>query len=183
MRIILASQSPRRKELLKKIVEDFEIIPANIDESAFPLEDIAFEKAKVIAKKYKDALIISADTSVVIQGDVLGKPKDAQDAKRMLNLLSDKMHEVITYYSIYSYASKINVRQKVVTEVMFNKLSKELIDSYVASLSPLDKAGAYGIQDREYNLVKFINGDEDNVIGLPVASLKKDLINLGVITK
>lgn len=183
MRIILASKSPRRKELLKKIISNFEIIPADIDETKYQLEDIAFEKAKAIAEKYPKDLIISADTVVILNDEILGKPKDELDAKRMLNLLSNKMHKVTTFYCLYAIEKKINVQKSITTEVFFNKLDEILIDAYVDSLSPLDKAGAYGIQDKEFNLIKGINGDEDNVIGLPITDLKEDLIKLGIITK
>ncbi len=183
MKIILASKSPRRKELLKKIVNDFIIIPSDIDESKYPLDEIAYHKALKIAKMYPSDLIISADTIVKINDEVLGKPKDKVDAKRMLLLLSDKTHEVITYYCIYNFNKEICIRNAIHSYVTFNNLEDELIDKYISSLSPFDKAGAYGIQDKEYHLVRKLEGDEDNVIGMPISAIKKDLIELGIITK
>lgn len=183
MQIILASKSPRRKELLKRIVDNFLIIPADIDESKFELNEIAYQKALKVAKDFPFDLILSADTIVRINEKVLGKPKDKKDAKRMLLLLSNKTHEVITYYCIFNLNKKICIRNSVLSYVTFNKLDEELIDKYISTLSPLDKAGAYGIQDKEYNLVKKLDGDEDNVIGMPLTALKKDLIELGIITK
>ncbi len=183
MKIILASNSPRRKELLKQILSDFDVLPANIDENKYSIENIAFEKAKAISKKYPNDLIISADTIVIIDSLVLGKPKDKNDAKKMLNMLSNKKHNVITNYCIYCPLENINIQKSINTEVFFNKLDEHQIDAYIASLSPLDKAGAYGIQDKEYNLVKYISGSENNVIGLPIEFLKEDLIKLGIITK
>lgn len=183
MRIILASLSPRRKELLSKIIDDFEIIPSNIDESKYDKEEVAYQKAIKIAELNKDALIISADTIVVLDEVILGKPHDSKHAKEMLNILSNKTHEVITYYCIYNSSLNININKKVVTKVCFNKLDEDLIERYVATSSPLDKAGAYGIQDKEFDLVKYIIGEEDNVIGFPIIEIKKDLEELGIKTK
>ena len=178
--IILASKSPRRKELLKELIPSFEIIPPVIDEYLYPFEQLSLAKAKVIAKDYPDDIIISADTIVIKDGVVYGKPQGCEDAKRMLKELSNNVHEVKTIYSIYSINKNIELTRIVTSKVIFNDLSEELIDSYVKTLSPLDKAGAYGIQDKEFNLVKEFTGDLDNIIGLPVSDLKKDLIVLGI---
>ena len=183
MNIILASKSPRRKELLSRIIDTFSIIPANINEDKFSINQVSFQKAKKIAEIYKDDLIISADTIVIIDNVVLGKPKDKFEAKKMLNLLSNRTHEVITYYSLYIFNANYIKNNKVVTKVTFNKLSEEIIDRYIETQSPLDKAGAYGIQDENFHLVKSIDGEKENVIGLPIKELKEDLVFLGIKTK
>ena len=180
MKVILASKSPRRKELLKRIFPNFEIIPSSVDENKYPLDKLSIVKGEEISFTHPDALVISADTLVYFKGEILGKPIDKNDAKRMLQMLSNNTHEVVTYYSIFHKEKNIFFTRKVVSKVLFNKLSDELIDSYIDSGSPLDKAGSYGIQDKEYNLVKSFTGDLDNIIGLPVLDLKNDLIKLGI---
>lgn len=184
--IILASKSPRRKELMKDICPSFSIETEEINEESSytlsPLEaviDIAFRKGEVIAKKHKDDIVISADTIVTINGMILGKPKDKNDAKRMLNLLSNKTHQVITAYTIF-YKDKV-IKNHVITDVTFEDLSEELIDSYIDSNSPMDKAGAYGIQDdASFHLVKKIKGSYLNVVGFPVEEIKNDLNTLNI---
>lgn len=174
---ILASKSPRRKELTKMLVRDFEIIVPNIDEN-IPVS-IPSDTAKIISKfkaykifaDYPSATILSCDTIVVIEGELMGKPKDAADAKRMLRKLSGKKHHVISGFTLLSPTLEVN--KNVVTEVVFNDLSDALIDAYIKSGSPFDKAGAYGIQDKAFNLVKEINGSYYNVMGLPVEELRK----------
>ncbi len=183
MKIILASKSPRRKELLKKVIDEFEIIPSNIDETKYSLSEISRQKALKIAEKYPSDLIISADTVVCLNNIILGKPKDEIEAFNMLKLLSGKIHKVITYYSICIKNKNIFINRNVVTKVKFNQLDDKLIKEYVKSGSPLDKAGAYGIQDHEFNLVDNIDGEEENVIGLPIKELAIDLKHLGINTK
>lgn len=179
--IILASKSPRRKELLKELIPHFEIIPPVIDEYLYPFEELSLAKAKVIAKDYPDAIIISADTIVIKDQVVYGKPKDCLDAFRMLKELSNQMHEVKTIYSIYSINKNIEKTRIVTSKVYFNDLDDQAIQKYVDTLSPLDKAGAYGIQDKEHNLVNRIEGSYYNIVGLPIDELKEDLILLGII--
>ena len=180
MHIILASASPRRKELLHKILSNFEIIPANIDEDQYPLNMLSLIKAQEIANTHPSSLIISADTVVILDEQVLGKPKDEDDAFDMLKKLSSRVHEVSTFYTIYSKENNISITRQVTSLVYFNKLSDELIKAYIATKSPLDKAGAYGIQDKEFPLIEKIEGEEDNVIGLPLQEIKKDLLSLGI---
>jgi len=184
---ILASQSPRRKELLSKIIPEFEIIPSNIDETPTeglsPLEDveeIAFRKGLHVHKDHFDDVVISADTIVVINNKVLGKPKDKEDAKNMLRLLSGNKHKVITAFCIFT--ERKVARTQVISTVIFNNLSEELINEYVETNSPLDKAGAYGVQDNEkFHIIKKVKGSITNVIGFPVDEVKKDLKKLGLI--
>lgn len=176
---ILASSSPRRKELLQSLVDDFMIIAPNVDEHIqvenpeyLPVE-ISKLKAHAVAKTHPNATILAADTIVIFQGQILGKPKDKEDAKRMLHLLSNQKHEVITGYTLIKGREEIH--RQVITQVYFNALPDELIDAYVDTLSPLDKAGAYGIQDKDFPLVHHIEGSYSNVMGLPLEMLKKDL--------
>lgn len=183
MNIILASASPRRKELLSQIIDTFLIIPSDIDECMFSIEDVAYFKGKHVSKSHPNDLIISADTVVFIDDEVLGKPKDINDARRMLHFLSNKTHEVITHYVLLNKNKNIVIKRKVVSKVTFNDLNDELIEEYLKTGSCLDKAGGYGIQDKEFNLIAYIKGDENNIIGLPINDLKNDLINLGIKTK
>ena len=179
--IILGSKSPRRKELLAELIKEFVIIPPQIDEYLYPFELLSLAKAKVIAKDNPDAIIISADTIVIKDGAIYGKPKDKEEAFKMLKELSNNKHEVKTVYSIYSLNKNIELTRVVTSKVYFNLLSDELIKRYVDTLSPLDKAGAYGIQDKEFNLVNHIEGSYTNIVGLPVDELNEDLISLKII--
>ena len=181
--VILASASPRRKKLMKELVPSFTIIVPEIDESlSFKnhidvkdiVSDIANRKCQKISKDHPHDLVIAADTVVVIGNEIIGKPKDAEDAFKILRKLSGKTHYVYTAYTIRKNDQIIS--SVVESEVVFNDLSDELINSYVASGSPLDKAGGYGYQDNaDFALVKKINGSITNVIGFPVEEIKEDL--------
>ena len=184
MRYILASKSPRRKELMKFISSDFLIATEDIDESLSykysPIEavkDIALRKGKEVYKYYPDDLVISADTIVVLNDEKIGKPTDKEDAKRILRLLSGKTHQVYTGYALH-YQGKTIV-DYVRTDVVFFDLDEKLIEDYVNSGSPLDKAGAYGIQDNEsFPIIKNIVGSYDNVVGFPVLEIKESIKKL-----
>lgn len=175
--LILASQSPRRRELIKKITTDFTVIPSNVDESQIhvPACDLPAElsrlKAYDVFNKYPNDIVLACDTIVVLDGKVMGKPKSKQEASDMLHKLSGKKHVVISGYTYVSKQKEIT--RTVRTYVYFNNLSDELIEKYIESGSPMDKAGAYGIQDKEFNLVNHIEGDFENVIGLPVEDIRK----------
>lgn len=179
--IILASKSPRRKELLSKLVDEFIIITPTIDEYLYPFEQLSFEKAKIVAQDHPDDIIIAADTLVIKDKVVFGKPKDDEDAKRMLKELSGKSHQVKTVYTILSLNKNIEITRIITSTVYFNNLSSQLIDDYVKTKSPLDKAGGYGIQDKAFNLVNHIEGSYSNIVGLPIEELKADLIDLKII--
>lgn len=181
--IILASKSPRRKELLNKIISDFTIIPSNVDENLYPVDELSLVKALDIAKSHPDDLIISADTLVKFNNKYLGKPKDQKEAKTMLQMLSNHVHQVNTVYSLVCLNKNIQLTKTITTEVHFNHLSEEVIDKYIATGSPLDKAGAYGIQDKEFNLVNHIEGSYENVMGFPLEEIHQDLVLLGYILK
>ena len=179
MKYVLASKSPRRQELMKLISSDFVVASEDInEESSYSLspinavEDIAKRKGEAVEKLYPNDLIISADTIVVLDDEIIGKPVDKADAKRILKELSGKTHYVHTGFRI-KYLSK-EIINHVTSEVIFNDLSDELIDKYVASGSPLDKAGAYGVQDNDtYPIIKKVIGSTDNVIGFPVKEIKE----------
>ena len=179
--LILASESPRRRELIKKITSNFTVIPSNIDESLLHIapHDLPAELSKMKAysvySKYPNDEVLACDTVVIIDNELLGKPKSKKEAHDMLSKLSNRKHVVI---SGYTYISKDKEMTRTVrTQVYFNKLSEETINKYIESGSPMDKAGAYGIQDEEFNLVNHIEGDFDNVIGLPVNDIKAHVFN------
>ena len=179
MKYVLASKSPRRQELMKLISSHFVVASEDInEESSYTLspinavEDIAKRKGEAVEKLYPNDLIISADTIVVLDDKIIGKPVDKADAKRILKELSGKTHYVHTGFRI-KYSSK-EIINHVTSEVIFNDLSDELIDKYVASGSPLDKAGAYGVQDNDkYPIIKKVIGSIDNVIGFPLKEIKE----------
>lgn len=171
METVLASASPRRRELLARIVKDFSIVPAVGEERAegnLPPEQIACalaeHKCDEVAASRKDSLVIGCDTVVVYGGKILGKPKDAADAENTLKMLSGRSHCVVTGVCVRLGDKKITRYES--TEVVFNVLSEEFIKSYVAGGSPMDKAGSYGIQDG--GIVKSYSGSYTNVVGLPV---------------
>ena len=179
---ILASKSPRRKELLKLIIPDFSIIPSNVDEFKYSLDQLSLVKALEIAKDYPEDIIISADTIVILNDKVFGKPQSKLEAFEMLSQLSNNVHEVKTIYTIYCEKLNISHTRVVTSKVYFNKLSDSLISDYIASGSPLDKAGAYGVQDNDkFHIIDHIEGSYYNIVGLPVDELKEDLLNLGLI--
>lgn len=176
-KIILASSSPRRKELLQTAGVEFEIHVKDVDESvpegtppAEAAKMTATKKAAVIAEEYKNDIVIGADTIVVAGGKILGKPKDKSDAVNMLKTLSGIEHEVITGVCIFCGGKKEEDFAQI-SKVKFYQLSDEEIESYVASGEPMDKAGSYGIQGLGCTLVERIEGDYFNIVGLPVAEV------------
>ena len=174
---ILASGSPRRKQLLNQIGLEFMVIPSDVDEDftldlppeAFT-EHWAREKAKSVAKIHPDSLIVGADTIVVLDGNILGKPKDKKDSFNMLQSLSGKTHEVITGVSFISLEQELDHTFNERTFVSFNTLSDRDINSYIDIYNPLDKAGSYGIQDWFSVHIHRVEGCYYNVMGLPLSS-------------
>ena len=180
MKYILASASPRRKELLSLAVKDFEIIPSKIPEivpDGLEVEKhseyLARLKANDIAKDFKNAVVIGADTSVILGNEILGKPRDREDAKRMLKMLSGNIHKVITGCAVVK--NGVCDSFSVTTEVEFLGLTDKEIEDYLNTNEPYDKAGSYGIQSLGGLFVNSIKGDYFNVVGLPVAHLKRFL--------
>jgi septum formation protein len=176
MRLILASSSPRRRELLTQIGFKFEVHPAHVNEDPRPDEDplayvvrLARDKAQVVSAELGDpeAVVIGADTTVTIDGHILAKPDDAADAARMLRMLSGRTHRVITGVAVAT-AKKIEVAAEV-TGVRFSTLSEAEIAEYVATGQPMDKAGAYGIQGLAAKWIPRVEGCYFNVVGLPLA--------------
>jgi len=181
--LVLASASPRRKELISLIREDVIIHPSNADEtvpdnisSDSVAEFLAVKKAAFVAKSFPCDTVIGCDTVVLVDGVILGKPENKEDAVRMLNILSGKTHQVITGCAIFKNGKSLSFSE--VTDVSFFPLSEEEINAYVNTLEPMDKAGAYGIQGYGALLVKEIKGDFFNVVGLPVARLNRILKGL-----
>ena len=186
-RIILASASPRRKELLENIGLSFEVDSGNCRENLSsdlePQElamQISLEKARSVAGKYPDAVIIGADTFGVLNGRIIGKPGTAEEAVAMLKSISGKGHLVITGYSIIDTACGKIVSGTVETKVYIKELTPEEIDAYVKTGEPLDKAGAYAIQGLGALFVEKIEGDYFNVVGLPVYALMDALKEFGI---
>lgn len=183
---VLASASPRRKELLEKMGLQFSIVVSEADESTVSrdipvnlyVQELALLKASATAKtllRNKKALIIAADTIVTLDGEILGKPDDEDGAKKMLSSLSGRTHEVYTGYCIMRISDGKTVCNSVKTEVKFKTLTEQKIRSYIESGEPMDKAGAYGIQGLGSMLIEKINGDYFNVVGLPVSALADTL--------
>ena len=175
-RIVLASQSPRRRELLTLVGLAHEVIPADIDESALPeeapaahAERLAREKALALSVEHPDALTVAADTIVVIDGLILGKPRDRDDAHRMLALLSGRTHTVFTAVAVGRGSEVVSAVEDVA--VTFRPLDAGEIDAYIATGEPMDKAGAYGIQGYGATIVERIDGDFFAVMGLALVRL------------
>ena len=183
-KFILASASPRRKELLSIYVKDFKIMPADIDETVpdnIALEDAplytAKEKAAAVFKKLnEDEIIITADTIVMLDNKIYGKPKDKLDAYNMIKTLSGKTHQVITGVCCYSKDKQINIEFSDVTNVSFTDISDEIIEKYLENAEYIDKAGAYAVQGFASMFVEKIEGSYDNVVGLPMGRLARNLI-------
>ncbi len=186
-KIILASASPRRKEILEKTGLKFSVDVSDYEEDMeLPLKPpqlarfLSSEKAKTIAVKYRNALVIAADTFIVFKGELLGKPHTEKEAKRMLTLLNGKAHSVITGFTIIDTNTKKKLSRSVETRVYFKKMTLKEIEAYVKTGEPLDKAGAYAIQGVGAVIVKKIEGDYFNVMGLPLSSLTETLKKFGV---
>jgi septum formation protein len=183
VRVVLASQSPRRRDLLSLVGIAHEVRPANIDESYRPgetprqhAERLARDKAKAI--EAADAVTIGSDTIVVVDGDVLGKPRDREEASRMLRRLSGRSHTVITAVAAEWKGTLLSAVEEV--DVTFRPLSDNDIDAYVSTGEPMDKAGAYGIQGYGATIVERVDGDYFAVMGLALNRLTRLLEDLGL---
>ena len=185
--IILASASSRRKVLLEKTGLIFEVEPSNYEED-MPLRlephefarKISLEKARVVASKHKNSIVIAADTFIVFGGQILGKPHTEKDAREMLEAISGKYHSVITGFSIIDTGKNKTLSKSVETKVYIRKLTLAEIDAYVKSREPLDKAGAYAIQGLGSVFVEKIDGDYYNVVGFPLSALTEALKEFGI---
>jgi len=182
--LVLASASPRRRALLSQLGLRFEVDSADIDESVHPEESpvayvrrISLQKAEVVSRRSQGAWVLAADTTVVVDEDILGKPADDAEAKRMLLRLSGRTHRVLTGIALQGPRPATTV---VTTEVTFRSLSEKEVTWYVASGEPSDKAGAYAIQGIGGFLVDRISGSPSNVVGLPLAETVRLLKDAGV---
>jgi septum formation protein len=179
MEIILASQSPRRKEILSLLDIPFKIMVSDADETVeeglpahFIAESLSLKKAASVAENVKTpSIIIGADTIVLADGKILGKPKDPDDAKEMLSLLSGKWHKVISGVTVFRTTDAKSESFYVETKVKFSNLSEREINDYIATNEPCDKAGAYAIQGKGAKFIEQIEGDYFNVVGLPLSKL------------
>lgn len=183
MKIILASASPRRQELLLKANVSYEVIPSNVDEVfnhnisvEDAVMDLAYQKANDVFNKHKDSLVIGADTIVVIDNEVLGKPKEYKDAVRMLNKLQNNTHYVITGVVLLTKEKVVKFYEK--TKVVFKPMTQSDIDTYISEENVYDKAGSYAIQGEAMKYIDYIEGDYYNVIGLPIDRLIEELKKL-----
>ncbi len=185
IKVVLASGSPRRRQLLELIGIPHEVRPSNIDETMRPrevprrhAERLAREKASVVATREPEVVTIAADTIVVINRKVLGKPRDIEDARRMLEMLSGREHTVITAVAVARGRKLRSAIEEV--KVKFRRLRDDEIDAYIATGEPMDKAGAYGIQGFGATIVECVNGDYFAVMGLPLARVVMLMRDLGV---
>jgi len=187
-RIILASASPRRKELLKQLIgEKFLVYPSSYEEPPQPglnpeevLLKHSVEKARDVAKHFNSGIVISADTSVIYNGEILGKPGSPENAEKMLEKVSGREIQVITGLTVLDLDSMQEISEFESTNVWMAKISKEQISAYVRTGEPLDKAGAFAAQGKGAVLVEKVDGDFFNVVGLPLFRLGKILERLGV---
>lgn len=187
-KLILASKSPRRNDLLEQAGLTFSIIPSDFDESSVTISDpelyvktLAKSKAIDISKKHPDSWVLGADTIVLIDGSILGKPGSKDEARSMLKQLSGKTHQVITGYCLCCQTKNNIISETVKTDVRFKTLRDAEIEWYIQTGEPFDKAGAYAIQGIGAFLVESINGSYSNVVGLPVCEVMEFLIKEGVV--
>ena len=180
--LILASASPRRAELLRQLQTDFQIVPSDaaeiIDEQLSPQELCqlnAHRKARAVAKTIPDALVLGADTLVFLDGEIMGKPRDVADARRMLAQLQGRTHQVVTGVSLIHLRGHRERLFAVSTDVTFRPLDERQISDYLSKINPLDKAGAYGIQEHGDLIASEISGSFSNVVGLPVERVGEEL--------
>lgn len=186
-KIVLASSSPRRKELLDQINLTYIIDPSKYEEDnsmdVQPEELVKIfsqMKAREVAQRHENAVIIGADTIVVLGDKVLGKPKHTQDAKHMLQSLSNNYHDVLTGITLIDTTEEKEISSVVKTRIAFRELSSEEINYYVETHNPIDKAGAYGIQEFSALFAERIEGDYFNIVGLPLYKLSLNLKQLGI---
>lgn len=176
-KLILASQSPRRLELLKQITNQFEVVPSSVEEKfdyglrpEINARILARAKAEDVAKNYPDCWVIGADTLVALHQEILGKPADVADAQRMLSRLSGKEHRVMTGICVVGPGKTLDTA--VTSKVRFKSLTDEEISSYIQTGEPMDKAGAYAIQGKGNFMIREFSGSQSNIIGLPIDELK-----------
>jgi len=188
-KIVLASSSPRRKELLETVGIRFEIVNPTADETVIGNETpedfalrVSVEKASSVSSRLdKQCVVIGADTVVIVDSEILGKPFDEDEAASMLNKISGREHRVLTAFSILKPTGEVLHSEIVATRVMVKPLAAHEIEGYIKTGEPMDKAGAYGIQGIGSFMVKEIEGSYTNVVGLPLVELLQALVNLGIV--
>jgi len=187
MKLILASQSPRRQQLLAGANLTFEVVPSRVEETLTEGERpeatarrLAEAKAEEVAARHPGAVVIGADTIVVVDGTILGQPRDPADAQRMLRALSGREHEVITAYTVSDGPGGRRATEAVTTRVRFRELTDAEIERYVATGEPLDKSGSYAVQGGAADFVESVDGEITNVIGLPIPALLATLSRFGI---
>lgn len=184
--MILASKSPRRKEILENVGFKLKIVSADVDEVSNKTDniekimDIAYKKTVAVANNYENHFVVGADTIVELDGEIIGKPRDEEDAKSILQRLSRKSHRVITGYCLINKEKNILIKDYGITTVFFKKLDKSMIEWYIESKQPMDKAGAYGIQDKGSVFIEKIDGDFFTVMGFPIAKFIETLKKIGI---
>lgn len=186
-KIILASSSPRRKELLKKLGIPFEVVTSQFEElmdstidSHSLAKKLSFGKAQAVASYYKNSIIIAADTFIVCNGELMGKAHTEAEARKMLNKLSGQAHLVVTSFTVIDTQNNKIVTKSEESKVYIKKLRKREIEEYIKSKEPLEKAGAYAIQGLGGKLIEKYKGDYNNIVGLPIKSLAKVLKDFGI---
>jgi len=186
---ILASLSPRREELLRSVGLKFKIIPAHVNEEYLDGESprehvwrLSHNKAMAIAQKNPDAWVLGADTIVVIDGLILGKPKNKKQAREMLTRLSDRQHNVFTGFTLAQGTTKVYKTKVIQSAVLFKKISPEEMEWYINCDEPYDKAGGYAVQGKGAYFIKSIRGSYTNVIGLPLCEVLEELKKLKALT-
>lgn len=186
--LILASKSPRRKELLEQAGLAFTVVPSSVDENGITMsapenlvKTLAEAKARDVADVYPESWVIGADTIVLIRGEIMGKPDSIETARQMIQQLNGRIHEVFTGYTIYCKTSNSCISGVEKTEVHFRNLSPQEIEWYIQTDEPYDKAGGYAIQGLGSFLVKRISGSYTNVVGLPVCEVLEHLLNNNII--
>ncbi|MCX8117054.1 MAG: Maf family protein [Desulfobacterota bacterium] len=188
-RLILASASPRRFELLRQLGLDFEAVPSEVEEESLPGESprdhvtrLAGAKALEVAKRFPEAWVIGADTIVFIDGLILGKPKGREEAIRMLRLLSGREHRVLSGLSVHHLLKGRSATEVVESSVRIKRLRPEEMEWYVDTGEPFDKAGGYGVQGIGAFMIEAVMGSYTNVVGLPLCELMEMLLGLGALT-
>jgi len=189
MPLILASSSPRRKELLERLGIEFQVIPSLVDEVHHDGESpedfalrVSMEKALAVASGLNsDSVVIGADTIVLVEGEILGKPRDAEDARSMLEKISGREHGVITGFSVVKPKDQILHREYVESRVKIKTLAPWEIEGYIKTREPMDKAGAYGAQGVGAFMIEQIRGSYTNVVGLPLSQLVDVLTRLRIL--
>lgn len=187
--IILASTSPRRKEILAAILGDtpFEVVPSHFDERALKEKDLkklcleeSIGKGKSVSLSHPGDVVIASDTMVLFRNKQIGKPKDEKDALETLRMLQGNTHEIVTAYCILKNGKSL-AENIVTAELAIEKMADREIELYIETGSPLDKAGSYGVQDKDFITSKIVSGDESTIMGLPRFELARDLRRLGIL--